>query len=178
MTILEPPRDAGNVELLAFVFDRINAHDVPSLRKVWTPETKVWFPDATCIGDDQIAAYFDDKIATIADLRLDVVAIVGAGDDGFVHWRMTGTHTGRVVGVDGTGRAIDLPGMDHFVVADGNVVTNTVVFDQLEFARQIGLLPRDGSRIDRLVKATFNLTTRRPRRRARPGRDASNAIDD
>ncbi|MBV6760289.1 nuclear transport factor 2 family protein [Rhodococcus opacus] len=49
---------------------------------------------------------------------------------------------------------------DHFVIAGGKVVTNTVRYDQMEFARQIKLLPPDGSIADRALKAAFNATTR------------------
>jgi hypothetical protein len=35
----------------------------------------------------------------------------------------------------GTGKEIELDGTDHFVLCDGKVVTNTVVFDQMTFAR-------------------------------------------
>ncbi len=60
--------------------------------------------------------------------------------------------------------------MDHFVVRDGTVASNFVVFDQMQFARQIGMLPADGSAADRAMKAAFNAKTRllaRLRRRHR-----------
>ena len=36
-----------------------------------------------------------------------------------------------------------------------------MVFDQMQFARQIGLLPADGSRLDAAAKRGFNLMARR-----------------
>ena len=78
---------------------------------------------------------------------------------------LTGTHAGGPFqGIEATGRAVALDGIDHFVVRDGVVVTNFVVFDQMQFARQLGLLPRDGSRADRAVKTAFNARTRLARR--------------
>ena len=38
--------------------------------------------------------------------------------------------------------------------------SNTVVFDQMTFARQVGLLPPDGSGADKALKAAFNAKTR------------------
>ena len=46
--------------------------------------------------------------------------------------------------------------MDHFVIRHGTIATNFVVFDQMQFARQIGMLPPDGSPADRAMKAAFN----------------------
>jgi hypothetical protein len=73
---------------------------------------------------------------------------------------MNGRHVGTLVGVSGTGRRLEIQGMDHFVVRDGKVVSNTVVFDQMDFARQIGLLPPDATVADKALKAAFNAKTR------------------
>jgi len=78
-----------------------------------------------------------------------------------VRWHMTGTHTGEPSeGLEATARALAIDGMDHFVIRDGTIATNVVIFDQMQFARQIGLLPPDGSRADRATKAAFNAKTR------------------
>jgi len=59
--------------------------------------------------------------------------------------------------------AKDLPSMRRRSTADtverfpdGAVVSNFVVFDQMPFARAIGMLAPDGSRADGAVKAAFN----------------------
>jgi predicted ester cyclase len=92
---------------------------------------------------------------------MEVVSLVEQGDDVFVHWLLTGTHTGGTFqGIEPTGRKIALDGIDHFVVRDGAVATNFVVFDQTQFARQIGMLPPDGSRADRAMKSAFNARSR------------------
>ncbi|WP_231869068.1 ester cyclase [Rhodococcus opacus] len=79
-----------------------------------------------------------------------------AGNDVLVHWHLTGRHVGTFVGIAAAGRRIEFEGFDHFVIADGKVVTNMVRYDQMEFARQIKLLPPDGSIADRALKAAFN----------------------
>lgn len=160
MTATAPPADATKTQILRWVFERINAHDIDSLRPFWTAETMEYFPDATCHGSDEIAAYFEDKIAAIENFHLQPIAIAEDGDNALVHWYMTGRHVGVLLGVAPTGRAIELDGIDHFVFSEGKVVSNTVVFDQMKFARQIGLLPPDRSAADRAVKALFNAKTR------------------
>ena len=160
MTIQVPPADVTATELMVWVFDTLNAQDLASLRPFWTDDTVEYFPDATCRGADEIAAYFSDKFAAIDGFHLHVLAIAESGDNVLVHWRMTGRHTGVLLGVAATGRTIELDGCDHFVLRDGKVLTNTVVFDQMAFARQVGLLPPDGSAADKGLKAAFNAKTR------------------
>ncbi|HET6969145.1 MAG TPA: ester cyclase [Ornithinibacter sp.] len=159
MAATQPPT-VPSTELFEWVFDTLNAQDLDALRPFWTSATVEHFPDATCHGGDEVAAYFEDKFAAIEDFHLEPIAIVVHGEDAFVHWRLTGRHVGRLLGVEGTGREIAVAGIDHFVVHDGTVATNTVVFDQLAFARQVGLLPADGSTPDRALKAAFNGRTR------------------
>jgi steroid delta-isomerase-like uncharacterized protein len=160
MAVQALPVDVTSTELMRWVFERINAHDVASLRAFWTDDTVEYFPDATCRGADAVAAYFTDKFASIEGFHLDVGAIAESGDDVLVHWRMTGRHTGTLLGVAGTGKAIAIDGMDHFALRDGRALTNTIVFDQMAFARQVGLLPPDRSVADRTLKAAFNAKTK------------------
>lgn len=44
-------------------------------------------------------------------------------------------------------------------IVDGLLVDNTVYYDGLSFARQIGMLPRAGSRGDRAMTTAFNAQT-------------------
>lgn len=174
MSALVPPRNVATTELLRWLFDRLNEHDITSMRQLWTVSTVEDFPDATCRGADEVAAYFAEKFAAIEAFHLEVLAIAESGDNALVHWRMTGRHIGRLLGIAGTGNEIELDGIDHFVLSDGKIATNTVVFDQMKFARQVGLLPPDGSVADKALKAAFNAKTRVARAaRGRLGRSSA-----
>src|SRR6476620_9985733 len=99
MPALVPPGDLATNDLLRWMFDRLNEHDTTSMRQYWTDSTVVYFPDATCRGADEVAAYFAGKFAAIEDFHLEVLAVGGSGDDALVHWRMTGGHVGLLLGV-------------------------------------------------------------------------------
>ncbi|WP_307854319.1 ester cyclase [Rhodococcus sp. B50] len=118
------------------------------------------FPYGTCHGYAEIAAYFEEVFVALADFTLEIISIAEAGNDVLVHWHLSGRHVGTFAGIAATGRHIDLEGFDHFILENGHVVTNTVRYDQMEFARQIKLLPADRSFADRALKAAFNATTR------------------
>jgi steroid delta-isomerase-like uncharacterized protein len=161
MPVASPPTGVSNGELVRWSFGVLNTHDVEPLRQVWTDATVERFPSGTIHGADAMAAYFEALFAALPDFHMRIVTLAEQGDDVFVHWHLTGTHTGaRFEGIDPTGRAVALDGIDHFVIRDGAVATNFVVFDQMQFARQIGLLPADGSAADRATKAAFNARTR------------------
>jgi steroid delta-isomerase-like uncharacterized protein len=158
--ITAQPTDVSNAELVRWVLARLNAQDVDSLRSLWTADTVEYFPTGTCRGPDAIATYFEQLFAAMPDFQLEVVSMAQSGDDVLLHWHLTGRHLGTFAGVDGTGRRVDFEGFDHFVIREGKLITNTVRYDQMEFARQIKMLPTDGSVADRAMKAAFNATTR------------------
>lgn len=148
---------ATNGDRIRWSFERLNDRDLDALRGFWDAETVERFPMGTCRGTDEIAAYFAEAFAALPDWHMDVVTIAEQGDDVFVHWKLTGTHSGGAFqGIAPTGRHITLDGIDHFVLRDGKVASNFVVFDQMQFARAIGMLPADGSRADRALKSAFN----------------------
>src|SRR4051794_31156028 len=154
---IAPLATSSNAELLAWAFDCLNDHDTAPLRGFWTDTTLERFPDGTARGADEISAYFDAAFAAVPDLRIEVVKIVAEGDDAFVQWHLTGHHTGAAWnGIAASGRRIELDGIDHFVIRDRKVVSNFVVFDQMQFARAVGMMPPDGSAADRGLKAVFN----------------------
>jgi steroid delta-isomerase-like uncharacterized protein len=164
MAVATPPTDVSNGELIRWAFDTLNQRDVAALRSFWTDETTERFPDKTCHGADEIAAYFEATFAAIPDWHMEVVGLVEQGEDVFVQWHLTGTHAGQLLGIAATGKRISIDGIDHFVVRDGKVISNFVVVDQLQYARQIGLMPSDGSAADRAMKAAFNVRTKLARR--------------
>lgn len=148
-----------SADLVRQAFDALNRKDLAFVRKFWNAETVEQFPDRTCRGDEEIAKYFSEVFAAIPDWNIRIVDLAAQGDHVFVQWHLTGTHQGTLLGVAATGKPLAIDGMDHFVIRNGMVVSNFVVFDQLAFARQIGLMPPDGSPVDRTLKAAFGAAT-------------------
>jgi ketosteroid isomerase-like protein len=152
---------ATPAELATKLFATIDAHDVPALRAFWKADSEERFPDGTRRGTDEIVAWFEDLFDASPDVRLRVVSIAEQGERVFVRWQATGTHTGGPFqGIAATGRRFVVDGIDDIVVRDGVVASNFVVFDQMQFARAVGVLPPDGSTPDRAMRAAFNAKTK------------------
>jgi hypothetical protein len=146
---------------LRWIFERLNEGDVASLVPFWTEATVDYFPHAEIRGPRDLEAWFSSLIAAAPDVHWDVKTIVTEGDIGFVRWHLTGTFTGEsILGFAATGSKFALDGMDNFVFEDGTIKTAHVVYDQLAFARQIGMIPDDGTLADRIGKAAFNALTK------------------
>jgi steroid delta-isomerase-like uncharacterized protein len=148
------------------VIDVINTHDAEALRQVFGPETYERFPMRTVRGADDLVAWWEQVFTAVPDLTMTIEAMAENPEGGvFLRWRVSGHHTGgEWEGIAPSGAHVDLDGMDHFVVEDGRIASNFVVFDQMQFARQIGLLPAAGSRLDVGLRTAFNALVRRRKR--------------
>jgi len=156
----EAPVGVSNSELVRWAFGKISEHDIEPLREFWTPETDERFPDRAVTGADEIISYFHEVFAAVSDFNLEIKSIAEENDDVYVQWHLTGRHTGTFIGIDATGKDLAIDGMDHFVIRDRRVISNFVVFDRMQFAQQLGVLPPDDSRQDRAMKALFNAKTK------------------
>ena len=74
-------------------------------------------------------------------------------------WRGTGTHTGPLdpPGFAPTGKRIELEGVDFQEYREGKVSRLNVVFDMMDVARQLGTLPRAGSRAEKAMATAQRL---------------------
>lgn len=64
-------------------------------------------------------------------------------DVAFSTWTITGTMTGPLAGLAPTGREVRFRGVCVYKFLEGKFIEHTVVFDSLDFAQQLGVLPRE-----------------------------------
>ncbi|HEX6229515.1 MAG TPA: ester cyclase [Solirubrobacterales bacterium] len=146
----------------------LNRRDVDALRPYWADDLVEEMPTGTYRGPDEMARYFAEVFAALPDFHIEPERIVGDEETVFVRWRMTGTFSGAPwEGIEPTGDRIEVLGMDCFTFRDGKVVHNVVVFDQLGFGQQIGMLPPDDSFGERAMRGAFNARTKLKQRFAR-----------
>jgi steroid delta-isomerase-like uncharacterized protein len=129
------------------------------------PHYRVLAQDLEMGTREEVVAWFRGLFDAVPDLHMEVEDVAVAGEPGrervTVRWHLTGIFSGApYVGIEPTGRPIDLRGMDLIDVEDGRIAGNNIYYDQLTFARQVGMLPPEGSLGDRLVTGTFNLVTK------------------
>lgn len=154
------PSMPTTTEIVKAAVAALNAHDVPAIKSFWAPDGEERFPDAVCQGHDQIGQYFQEAFDAMPDLNVEPVAFAAENDSVFMRSVLSGTHTGGPFkGIAPTGKRVTVPAIDHFTVRNDKIVSNFVVFDQMEMGRQLGLLPLEESVADRALKVTFNGVT-------------------
>ena len=152
---------ASPQEVAAALFAALNARDLDAVAALQHDDV---FDHFVVIGDYRgkpaVRAFFEELFGALPDGRLDVVRITGDAEYATVQWRATGRFTGAPFqGVHATGRPIDLEGADVMHIVDGRLKDNTIYYDGLKFARQIGLLPTEQTLADKALMGGFNLKT-------------------
>lgn len=160
-----PPTEGGPEALVRWIVDVLNRHDPEAYRQVLAPDAVERLPSRTLHGADAIVAYVHELFGAVPDATFTLLGLAGAGEEVLVRWRLTGTHSGgELEGFEPTGRPIDIDGAGHYTVHDGRVASSFVVLDRLQLARQLGLVPEEGSRLEVGLRAAVNALTRRRRR--------------
>lgn len=112
-------------------------------------------------GRDTVRAFFSEMFAAVPDLDFRIERVMGVDDRIAVgQWTLTGTFTGGPFqGIQPTGKKLALRGVDIMEFEDDLLIHNTIYYDGLRFARQIGLLPNEGTTGDRAIMRGFNALT-------------------
>lgn len=140
------------------LFAALRRHDLDALWERSHPDV---VDDFVAIGvfsgRSRVRGFFADLFAAFPDFDIEVLHMVADDESAVIQWRASGTFTGSPFqGVHATGRSVDLRGCDVMEFEDGKLRHNTIYYDGLAFARQVGMLPREGSSADKAMTAAFN----------------------
>ncbi len=129
-------------------FDALNAHDVEAAVACWLPggrENVRGQIDTT--APEGVRDFLNGIIGPFPDFIFNVVEVTVEDDRAAVRWRADATFTGSPFqGIEATGAKLELEGVDILIVRDGLIVENNAFTDGMTVARQLGLLPPDGSK--------------------------------
>jgi steroid delta-isomerase-like uncharacterized protein len=88
-------------------------------------------------GRDEVAQYYKDSRAVFPDQCNEIISLRHADDAVIVEFWLTGTHKGRLMGVEPTGKAFRCQ-MTAFFIFDGtDLVNERVYFDSATILRQL-----------------------------------------
>ena len=158
----DEPKPPTPAKVAAAYFAALAARDVEAMVACWAPggrENIRGQIDTT--APDGVRDYFASLFAALPDLRFEVVATTVQKERAVVRWEMTGTFAGAPFGgIEPTGARIHLEGLDELTIREGRIQENNAFADGMTFARQIGMLPAEGSKADQRIMKAFNAKSR------------------
>ncbi len=144
-------------------FEAIDARDLDGAVALWADGGRDNVRGRVdVIAPEGVRTFLGELIDAVPDLRMEVVSTTSEGERCGVHWRLRGTFAGpgRFGGVAPTGSPLDIEGFDLVTVRDGLIQHNDAFTDSMTFARQIGMMPLQGSPGEGRMMGAFNAKTR------------------
>ena len=142
-------------------FEAFIAHDVEAVLANWHPEgIQDWVALGVFRGHGEMRQLFQDVFAAMPDMEMTIEQVTSDERRSVIQWRSRGTHSGTFMGIEPTGRTLEMRGVDIMEVEDGLIVKNTVYYDGAAQARALGLMPAQGSGAERTMIGAFNGVTR------------------
>jgi steroid delta-isomerase-like uncharacterized protein len=143
-------------------FEAMDARDANAMAGHWREDgVEDVVPVGLMRGRDELRDFFASMFAAMPDARTTVTRLIAGEQSCAVEWRLEGTFDGApYMGLEPTGNHVEIRGLDLLELEEGELVSNTAYFDGAGFARQIGMLPADGSGADRAMKGAFNAVTK------------------
>lgn len=75
------------------------------------------------------------------DLSGTILGVCAEGDVVCMHWRMTGTHQKRLLGIEPTGKKLSVEGISFDRFRGGKLVESFSQWDTLKFLQGLGIVP-------------------------------------
>jgi predicted ester cyclase len=134
-----------------------NAQDVEAIVAMCAEDVELDDPalPESAHGQAGMRAFAVDTFATFPDLRLEALeppCLSRQGDGARLPYRMSGTMSGHWPALDiaPTGAGVSFHGVTEWRFREGLLILWDTVYDNLAVARQMGIVPEQGSRADRL----------------------------
>ncbi len=144
-------------------FEAIDAHDVQGATAMWAAGGRENVRgQVDVLAPEGVREFIGELVGAMPDLNMQVVSTTSEGECCGVQWRLTGTFAGpeHFGGIAPTGNPIELEGFDLLTVRDGLIQANDAFTDSMTFARQVGMMPPQGSNAEKRLTGAFNVKTR------------------
>jgi predicted ester cyclase len=149
-------------EVVRSYFDAVIARDPAGMAEHWSEDgIEEILPVGIFRGPEEVKAWFTELFTAIPEFDMTLDRVLAHENDVLVQWRASGDFTGGpLMGIEPTGKRIELRGLDWLEVEGDKVVRNTAFADGAALARGMGLLPPQNSAAEKAMFTAFNTFTK------------------
>jgi glyoxylase-like metal-dependent hydrolase (beta-lactamase superfamily II)/predicted ester cyclase len=144
-------------------FAAIDEHDLDAAVALWAEGGRENVRgQVDTVAPEGVREFIGGLLQAVPDLRMEIVSTTSEAERCAVQWRIRGTFSGpgTFAGIAPTDNPIVLEGCDLLRVEDGLIQSNDAFSDSMTFARQIGMMPPQGSAAEQRMTGAFNVKTR------------------
>jgi predicted ester cyclase len=135
-----------NSELLDRYVKRYNAGDLDGVMDLYAEDAVQNMPDGRYQGLRAIRDRLAQELNAFSDVNHTVRSFVEQGEAFCDEWTFAGMHSAPLLLPDGrelapTGERVEIKGMEYCLMRDGKLIVDTLYYDNMAVAAQLGLLP-------------------------------------
>lgn len=131
-----------NIKFYSHVWDVvINEGRVNILDTAYADNAMLHTVPAT-LGKANCIAYYANYVSGFSNRQFVVKESIAQGNKLVKYWQFKGKHTGNFFGIPATNKEVDVIGTTIATIVNGKITEEQDFFDNLEFLRQLGLMPR------------------------------------
>jgi predicted ester cyclase len=138
-----------NEELALTLIESLNTRELSQWSQKLSEDYAGEYPGVPVLNKTQSLGYNRRFVIAFPDTHFEVHSVVAQGDQVFVHWTVSGTHSERLATVTGrtippTRRRVMVSGVLLTEVRDGEIVREHWYWDQLSLLDQLGIMEHPG----------------------------------
>jgi steroid delta-isomerase-like uncharacterized protein len=160
-----PAERTAREALMHAYLEAWNLHDPNAVAAFFAPDAVYDDRGAGTVagGIEAIRSHVATVQAAFSDLHFELVRAAHGDDFTAGEWTATMTHSGELEGLRATGRRVTSSGVDVATLDERGQITHLVsYYDGAAIMRELGVLPRRGSRLERAMVRAASLLPRRP----------------
>lgn len=151
----------GPDDLVRAYNERLGGRDIDGVLELCTDDVELIWPIDVYRGKVQAREALRDLYRAFPDFNREADLVIVDDDHAAVEFRATGTFDGGPFGgYEPTGKGGTVHGGEVLTIEDGKLARIRVYYDQMEFAREVGLLPETGSPGERAMSGMINAVTK------------------
>jgi steroid delta-isomerase-like uncharacterized protein len=145
--------------------EALGRHDIEGIGRECADDiVEVLSGTAPLEGIDNELAFARDLLAAFPDLEIEVTRLMAIDQVVAAEWTRRGTFSGAdFQGLPANGARFDSPAAGFFEIENGLIKRLTVYADLNKFARDLGVVPPEGSLAERLAMSMFRTRVRSKR---------------
>lgn len=155
------PTTTGAEDLVRTYNERLSGRDIDGILELCADDVTLIWPIDVFEGKGQVRQALEELYRAFPDFDREADRVIVGDGEAAVEFRATGTFEGGPFGgYEPTGKGGTLHGSEVLTIEEGEFARIRVYYDQMEFAREVGVLPKEGSPGERAMSGMINAVTK------------------
>ena len=133
-----------NKAIIRKMFESINKQDLTAMNDLMAPDFVLRMHGREKQGWEANKQFLESEMRAFPDLHVTIEEIISEGELVCFRLKETATHNGEYRGLAATGRKLSYSVAAFWRLVEGKIVEGWVVYDQLDFLDQLGVVKFQG----------------------------------